>query len=529
MIKDLNKGITNISYNHLDLVNTVSLPSNRSLNFLYDAAGAKLQKKYLNGSSTVTTTDYLGGFQYADGSLQFFTTPEGYVYKSGSTYKYMYIYADHLGNNRVSYTDTNGNGSIESSELASNRNYYPFGGVHSGGYTNGLSAVYKYTFQGKEFQGEDGLNWQDFGSRMYNPELGRWMATDPQNQFGSPYLALGNNPIIMMDPDGEWVHIVAGALIGGAINLASNWDNIDNFWEGAAAFGSGALVGGATAACGPCGAGTLIAAGGGAVLGASNNIIAQTTDDVGLGDVDWGTVGLNAGVGAFSGLAGHGAGKWATKNLSSPLVNQLGIKNEVVASGINGFVGGSVGGTASGFTAGLLLSGGNLDAALEGAKSGGTIGGITGLGTGLGLGYYNAKKNNTNPQNGKELTSNQKGDLGVKLAIKDLQKMGAKIIGRSPAKYTLNSGERSGFTDLLVELDGEIVIVEVKYGQNARLNTNQQTNYPQINDGELPAFNGFNGRQALQNTTVPSSQPFKVIVIYYPFPGSGPIIFSPWR
>ncbi|WP_437398685.1 DUF6443 domain-containing protein [Flagellimonas lutimaris] len=269
MTKDLNKSIGQITYNHLDLVKTVSLPGNKSLEFQYDASGTKLQRKYKNGSTTLSTVDYLGGFQYTDGNLQFFPTPGGYVYKSGSTYKYMYLYTDHLGNTRLSYSDSNGNGTIEGSEVASNRNYYPFGGVHSGAYVDGLAAVYKYTFQGKEYQDEDGLNWNDFGSRMYDPALGRWMASDPQNQFGSPYLAFGNNPVLMIDPNGEWALVddIIAAVVGGVVNVVANWNNIEDFGDGAAYFGIGAGAGLATIY------GTPVA--GGAVLALGNSAYTQ--------------------------------------------------------------------------------------------------------------------------------------------------------------------------------------------------------------------------------------------------------------
>ena len=38
--------------------------------------------------------------------------------------------------------------------------------------------------------------------RMYDGRVGRWMTTDPYSQYFSPYLAMGNNPIQMIDPDG---------------------------------------------------------------------------------------------------------------------------------------------------------------------------------------------------------------------------------------------------------------------------------------------------------------------------------------
>ncbi len=53
----------------------------------------------------------------------------------------------------------------------------------------------------------DAAGWNDFGSRMYWADLGRWFVTDPQRQFGSPYLALGNNPTLGVDPNGEFVFL----------------------------------------------------------------------------------------------------------------------------------------------------------------------------------------------------------------------------------------------------------------------------------------------------------------------------------
>jgi len=61
---------------------------------------------------------------------------------------------------------------------------------------------YRYGYQG-EFAEEDketGLN--AFELRMYDSRIGRWLSPDPYGQFDSPYLAMGNRPHMLVDPDG---------------------------------------------------------------------------------------------------------------------------------------------------------------------------------------------------------------------------------------------------------------------------------------------------------------------------------------
>jgi hypothetical protein len=66
-----------------------------------------------------------------------------------------------------------------------------------------------------------------------------------------------------VDPDGRWVHIAIGAAIGGIVNLATHWDDVqrDGLSAGLSAFGIGALAGGIGAATGGA---AFAAAGGGA-------------------------------------------------------------------------------------------------------------------------------------------------------------------------------------------------------------------------------------------------------------------------
>lgn len=246
LIEDLNKGISLIEYNHLDLVTKVTFTDGKRIEFDYDAAGVKLQMRYVNGGIT-TTTDYIGGFQSQNNTLQFFPTSEGYVSPevvSGSIeYNYVYTLRDHLGNNRIAFKDIGNDGNIDSSDMLSSTDYYPMGMTHYGEYIT--NSNYNYKYQGKEKLLANGYNMYNFGSRMYDASVGRWFNIDPQNQFSSPYLAMGNNWGASVDPDGEFV---IPALIGAGVGIIMNGLNNDMqgqpFFNGALKAGTIGALGG---------------------------------------------------------------------------------------------------------------------------------------------------------------------------------------------------------------------------------------------------------------------------------------------
>ncbi|GGG59930.1 DUF6443 domain-containing protein [Hymenobacter glacieicola] len=146
-------------------------------------------------------------------------------------------------------------------------------------------------YTGKERIADSGLELVDYGARYYDPQLGRWHSPDPATQYASPYVAMGNNPVVSVDPDGRWVHIVVGAAIGGVINVATHWNKITTggnpLRDGLVAFGIGAVAGGVTAAVGPAALsalpGSLSAAslGGGAIAGAAGAVVGSPIQGLG--------------------------------------------------------------------------------------------------------------------------------------------------------------------------------------------------------------------------------------------------------
>lgn len=180
LLSDANKGIINITYNHLNLPTQVTFAADKYITYIYDATGVKLEK-IVNDISAMTTTKYAGNYIYENDVLQFFNQPEGYVQPDGSGgFDYVYQYKDHLGNIRLSYSDSDGNGTIAQTEILQERNTYPFGMEHKG-YNNIVNGSENnhMTYNGKELDKSLGLNWHDYGARRYDASLGRWMSTDP--------------------------------------------------------------------------------------------------------------------------------------------------------------------------------------------------------------------------------------------------------------------------------------------------------------------------------------------------------------
>jgi len=123
--------------------------------------------------------------------------------------------SNHLGNVLTTVSDkklqvqSSVNGQLVGYYLAdimSANDYYPFG-MAMPGRTYSAAGAYRYGFNGKENDNEvkgEG-NQQDYGMRIYDPRLGKFLSVDPLRKkypFYSPYQFAGNTPIWASDLDG---------------------------------------------------------------------------------------------------------------------------------------------------------------------------------------------------------------------------------------------------------------------------------------------------------------------------------------
>jgi RHS repeat-associated protein len=196
MIEDKNKGISQIRYNRMNLPEVITFSNGNEIHYLYDAGGSKLQKIAIPAAGGQTTTDYSGGFVYTNNSIDFFAFSEGRVRKVGANWQYQYDLKDHLGNVRATFTNDNGVATLLQAD-----SYYPFG-YKMPGLSYQTGAENKFTYNGKELEDEFGLDWYHYGARYYDPVIGRWWAVDPLDEFYSPFAYVGNNPIMLIDPNG---------------------------------------------------------------------------------------------------------------------------------------------------------------------------------------------------------------------------------------------------------------------------------------------------------------------------------------
>jgi RHS repeat-associated protein len=241
LIKDTKEGITAISWTVYGKIRTIT-KSSGTISYTYDASGNRISKTaggkttwyvrdasgnvmstYETGSSAINGGDLTQTEVHLYGSsrLGIFNIQrnvESPVSNSTGIYNFergskFFELVNHLGNVLVTITDkklgvdanTDGNVEFYNADVANANDYYPFG-MGMPGRTYSAGSGYRFGFNGKEK--DDEIAKHDYGMRIYDPRLGRFLSEDPltsEYPMLTPYQFASNRPIDGIDLDGlEW-------------------------------------------------------------------------------------------------------------------------------------------------------------------------------------------------------------------------------------------------------------------------------------------------------------------------------------
>ncbi|MBR4263322.1 MAG: lamin tail domain-containing protein [Paludibacteraceae bacterium] len=213
LIRDLDRGITAIRYNILNLPDTILFANGNRIVNLYDAAGRKYRSAVYTVPATAVTASYdmehaafdPDSMEYRiteyNGNIENYYTSRdttqrifnavGY-YFDGSYYHYI---KDHLGNICAVVNSTR--------DSVIQRTLYYASGVPMA--QSWGREMQPYLYNGKEFIEAHGLNEYDSQARMYYATIMRTTTTDPMAEkyyHISPYAWCANNPINTIDLNG---------------------------------------------------------------------------------------------------------------------------------------------------------------------------------------------------------------------------------------------------------------------------------------------------------------------------------------
>ena len=129
-----------------------------------------------------------------------------------------YYHSDHLGS--ASFVTNRGGGVVQHLQ------YLPYGELFVS-QRNSEEFDSRYKFTAKELDNETSYTY--FGARYYDSDLSGWLSVDPMSDKYpslSPYCYTANNPVMLVDPNGEKVYIVGDAADEATSQLQNNFKNI---------------------------------------------------------------------------------------------------------------------------------------------------------------------------------------------------------------------------------------------------------------------------------------------------------------
>lgn len=152
----------------------------------------------------------------APGKLQVLGNGPAVMKRSG----YLYVFLSNESPQDVYFDDLTV--TMRHGPVMEETHYYPFGLAMPGISVRAMRApLNRIRFNGKALQQIDVSGvvegaWYDYGARMYDPQIGRWLSPDKlseQYESVSPYAYALNDPVNSVDPDGNLVIFVNGFMI----------------------------------------------------------------------------------------------------------------------------------------------------------------------------------------------------------------------------------------------------------------------------------------------------------------------------
>jgi RHS repeat-associated protein len=173
-----------------------------------------------------------------------------------------YELSNHLGNVLAVVTDrklvhcSNDELMWFEAQVVSVTDYYPFGmeikerSWSVSAYRYGFNGMEQSRWLSGEFKGSG--NSYDFGARIYDSRLGRWMSVDPlfdhaKNIGFSSYCYAVNSPGFIIDKDGEIWFVYTGLLVG-SVNAVISLAKGETLATAAGKFAKGFVIGAVVAA-----------------------------------------------------------------------------------------------------------------------------------------------------------------------------------------------------------------------------------------------------------------------------------------
>lgn len=222
-----------LAHHSTGFVRNKNAAANEILVLTGTAGGDQKAKKIISTETVNAPSDLIykaaesitlnAGFE-AKGEMDLYLTIEPIA--TTLDFEWQYRIADHLGNTRVLFTDKDGDGLIKQSDDEHNEvlgfsNYSAFGLQLGGSQLNSSNNSNRYLYNGKELDSNFGLDWYNYGARMYDPTIARFTGVDPiSDQFAwvSTYNYAENEPIANIDLHGLQKHgMVDGSIITGPV------------------------------------------------------------------------------------------------------------------------------------------------------------------------------------------------------------------------------------------------------------------------------------------------------------------------